>query len=336
MRALILQTKRCWWCRLQTSGKITERKTRVSCEITETVRNSGKKKKKEKLSGPFKPNMCSIRDPSSWASTDRIISQNWRKMNFSPDQVHNHTFSILAGASAWHRTQTHWTQRASPADRQVSIDWSAPGGPRPPLRAEHAAPTLLYREIDSTTMTHAKKWCSSRTATAIERERDRQRERERERAPFYRCGRARGGGSSQHRISVRHPLRPSFHRLLLFSHHVRRYHVKMEKKKSFPCSNYLVVILSQYLAAWTEASLSYFLAFSLLGHTKPCEDCRTFPCRAPRLCDDDGRLKVFIRESGLIWIRTVYSIGIIEWVVTYLCVCVCVCVCYRYGSVPVL
>lgn len=256
------------------------------------------------MPGPFKPNMCLIRDPSSWASKGRIIFQNLRKMNLSPDQVRNHAFSVLTGASTWNRTQTHWTQHESPADRRVSIDCPSPGGPP---RAEHAVPTPLYREIDSTTMTR-EKWCSSWTATAIQREWARE--------PFY--GRERRGELLSI-ILCACPFTGCSHSP---PPHTQISCENRKKKKSFRCSNYLVVILSQYLAARTRASLSYFLVFSLVGRTKPARIAAHFRA-APRLRDDDCCLKVFYqRERSYL---DLYSIQYwYDWVGCYVFVCVCV------------
>lgn len=120
-----------------------------------------------------------------------------------------------------------------------------------------------------------------------------------------------------------------------------------EEEKRFCCSSYLVIILSKLLAARTEASFSYFLLLlscSLVGRRKlqrtpstsssiffsrrrmsslfhvcvlPVTD-RTFPfrCNAAVLWWRQ-LLVVFIRESSLIYICTVYSVGIIDWVVIY-------------------
>lgn len=81
-----------------------------------------------------------------------IIRVKW------PLKTHLKSLShVLLGASTrkhTHNTYTQlppvFTQRASPADRQVSIDWSSQ---RPESR--RAAPRLLYREIDSRTITRA-------------------------------------------------------------------------------------------------------------------------------------------------------------------------------------
>lgn len=102
-----------------------------------------------------------------------------------------------------------------------------------PPRAEHAAPTPLYREIDSTTMTHAK------NDVAAERPR-RLREREREGA-ILRTWKKRG-------ISVRHPLRPSFHRLLSFSQ--PRTKISCENRKGKKVFAAPITLSQSYLSIW--------------------------------------------------------------------------------------
>lgn len=135
-----------------------------------------------------------------------------------------------------------------------------------PPRAEHAAPTPLYREIDSTTMTHAK------NDVAAERPR-RFRERETEREPFY--GRGRRGEL----VSVILCARP-FTGCSHSPNHIQRYHVKTGRGKKFsllqlPCRNLISVSGS--------LNWSFFVLFPrvLSGGTHEAgEDCRTFPCSA--------------------------------------------------------